>query len=140
MDFSVIETPENNLIIVDVAIVGAGPAGLAAAREVSAAGATAAVLDTYARPGGQYFKQTPQTFRAKRPGRLHHDYAPAQALFGVVEASPRLTLLTNTTVWTAYAIDSGFSLLCYRPGESSLEVRAKKVILAPGAHDRALPF
>ncbi len=131
---------ETSIIKVDIAIVGAGPAGLAAAREVSATGATAAVLDSYARPGGQYFKQTPQTFRAKRPGRLHHDYAPAQALFGVAEASPRLTLRTNTTVWTAYGSDNGFSLHCYRPGESSLEVRAKKVILAPGAYDRALPF
>ena len=94
---------EKSQIEVDIAIVGAGPAGLAAAREVSAAGATAAILDSYARPGGQYFKQPPQNFQAKRPGRLHHDFGPAQALFGVAEASPRLTLLTGKTVWTAYA-------------------------------------
>lgn len=134
------KTPEIELLEVDIAIVGAGPAGLAAAREVSAAGATAALVDSYSRPGGQYFKQTPQAFRAKRPGRLHHDYTPAQTLFGVVGESPRLTLLTDTTVWTAYAGEVGFSLHCYRPDQGSLELRAKKVILAPGAHDRALPF
>lgn len=133
-------TPTAKKLEVDIAIVGAGPAGLAAAREVSAAGATAALVDSYSRPGGQYYKQTPQAFRAKRPGKLHHDYAPAQTLFGVAEASPRLTLLNDTTVWTAYAADDGFTLHCYRPNAASLELRAKKVILAPGAHDRALPF
>lgn len=132
--------PENNTLEVDIAIVGAGPAGLAAAREISAAGATAAILDSYARPGGQYFKQTPESYRAKQPGRLHHDYAPAQALFGVAGSSPRLTLLNNTTVWTAYATKGGFSLHCTSPGEGGLEIRARKVVLAPGAHDRALPF
>jgi NADPH-dependent 2,4-dienoyl-CoA reductase/sulfur reductase-like enzyme len=133
-------TPEVEIFEVDIAIVGAGPAGLAAAREVSAAGATAALLDSYSRPGGQYFKQPPRAFRAKQPGRLHHDYLLPQTLFGVVAESPRLTLLTDTTVWTAYAGPEGFSLHCYRPDQGGLEVRAKKVILAPGAHDRALPF
>jgi D-hydroxyproline dehydrogenase subunit alpha len=133
-------TPELELLEVDIAIVGAGPAGLAAAREVSAAGATGALIDSYSRPGGQYFKQTPQAFQARRPGRLHHDYAPAQALFGVATASPRLTVLAGTTVWTASTGPAGFSLQCHRPEQGSMEVRAKKVILAPGAHDMALPF
>ncbi len=131
---------EPELLEVDIAIVGAGPAGLAAAREVSAAGATAALIDSYSRPGGQYYKQTPQAFQARRPGRLHHDYASAQTLFGVAAESPRLTLLTDTTVWTASDAPAGFSLQCYRPEQGGLEVRAKKVILAPGAYDRALPF
>ena len=40
-----------------IAIVGAGPAGLAAAEAAARAGAQVVLLDAYARPGGQYYKQ-----------------------------------------------------------------------------------
>ena len=40
-----------------VLVVGAGPAGLAAARAAALCGAAVTVLDERAKPGGQYFKQ-----------------------------------------------------------------------------------
>jgi NADPH-dependent 2,4-dienoyl-CoA reductase/sulfur reductase-like enzyme len=43
----------------DLAVVGAGPAGLAAAGEAAAHGLSVVVLDDNARPGGQYFRQLP---------------------------------------------------------------------------------
>jgi NADPH-dependent 2,4-dienoyl-CoA reductase/sulfur reductase-like enzyme len=41
----------------DIAILGAGPAGMAAAAEVAAHGATVVVLDEQARPGGQLYRK-----------------------------------------------------------------------------------
>lgn len=40
-----------------VAVIGAGPAGLAAAIEVAHAGGQVTVIDENAKPGGQLFKQ-----------------------------------------------------------------------------------
>ncbi|MFL9594396.1 FAD-dependent oxidoreductase, partial [Aeromonas schubertii] len=42
---------------IDILIVGAGPAGIAAATVASNAGASVTVLDERSRPGGQYYKQ-----------------------------------------------------------------------------------
>jgi flavin-dependent dehydrogenase len=46
----------------DVVIVGAGPAGLAASIEASAAGASVLLLDQNLKPGGQLFKQIHKFF------------------------------------------------------------------------------
>ncbi|HEY3748632.1 MAG TPA: FAD-dependent oxidoreductase, partial [Pseudonocardiaceae bacterium] len=40
----------------DIAVLGAGPAGLAAAGAAAQAGRSVAVLDLGTRPGGQYFR------------------------------------------------------------------------------------
>ncbi|WP_174948018.1 FAD-dependent oxidoreductase, partial [Burkholderia lata] len=42
---------------VDVAIVGAGPAGLSAARAAARSGATVAIVDDNPRAGGQIWRQ-----------------------------------------------------------------------------------
>ena len=42
---------------VDVAVVGAGPAGIAAAVAASGCGASVAVVDEYGQPGGQIWKR-----------------------------------------------------------------------------------
>ncbi|MEO2169750.1 MAG: FAD-dependent oxidoreductase, partial [bacterium] len=46
----------------DVVIVGGGPAGMAAARELAAAGLEAIIVDEGLRPGGQIFRQLPKNF------------------------------------------------------------------------------
>ncbi|HWT35131.1 MAG TPA: FAD-dependent oxidoreductase, partial [Paraburkholderia sp.] len=43
----------------DIVVVGAGPAGLAAAREAAQAGARVAVLDDNPRAGGQVWRNGP---------------------------------------------------------------------------------
>ena len=40
----------------DLAVIGAGPAGLAAAITAARAGAQVTLIDEYPRPGGQYLK------------------------------------------------------------------------------------
>uniref|UniRef100_UPI0006253544 FAD-dependent oxidoreductase n=1 Tax=Streptomyces odonnellii TaxID=1417980 RepID=UPI0006253544 len=43
----------------DLAVLGAGPAGLAAAVTAAAAGARVALVDAGPRPGGQYWRHRP---------------------------------------------------------------------------------
>ena len=79
----------------ELAIVGAGPAGLAAAHAAAMAGAEVVVLDGYARPGGQYFRQRPETFQGTvDPG---HD-SEARAAFARLANLP-IRVLGSTVVW-----------------------------------------
>ena len=52
----------------EIAIVGAGPAGLAAAIEAAQAGAQVTLVDENTRPGGQLFQQIHKFFGSK----VHH--------------------------------------------------------------------
>ena len=52
-------------IVTDVAIVGAGSAGLSAAYQAACAGADVLVIDENSRPGGQLFKQIHKFFGSK---------------------------------------------------------------------------
>ena len=52
-------------IVTDVAVVGAGSAGLSAAYQAASAGAKVLVLDENHRPGGQLFKQIHKFFGSR---------------------------------------------------------------------------
>ena len=54
---------------VEVAVVGAGPAGLSAALAAARAGAQVMLIDSSGPPGGQYFKQPAAEFRIRKPSR-----------------------------------------------------------------------
>ncbi len=127
---------------VDVAVVGAGPAGLSAAVTAGEAGCSVAVVDAYAQPGGQYFKQLPRQFHAARPDSLHHDGDIARNLTVRADRLNSLHTLNATTVWAAErpSTNGGMFTLHVLGATSVREVRANSVILAPGAYDRVLPF
>ena len=57
--------------ICDVAVLGAGPAGLAAAHTTAAHGASTLLIDDDPALGGHYYKELPKTFTEK-PARKHH--------------------------------------------------------------------
>jgi NADPH-dependent 2,4-dienoyl-CoA reductase/sulfur reductase-like enzyme len=132
----------------EVAIVGGGPAGLAATVAAAEVGCRVTLIDAYARPGGQYYKRMPAEFGAHTPGALHHDFSVAEQLFARLEGNPLIQVLGNTSVWTAQVpaargdarADSTTPLLSLDDGTRSYDLRAQAVILAPGAYDRALPF
>ena len=72
---------------VDLAIVGAGPAGLSAALEVKAAGAEVLVIDENDQPGGQIFRQPPRAFRIEDRAKLGRDYERGRKLLDAVVAA-----------------------------------------------------
>lgn len=83
--------------MIDVAIIGGGPAGQAAARETLDAGLSAVMLDEQWRPGGQILRQPPATFGVTgwMAGRL---YRPLRRLLTQVEGDARLDWRGGTSV------------------------------------------
>ena len=128
----------------DVLVVGAGPAGLAAALAAAESGARVILCDAQAELGGSLL--------AERVAQI--DGAPADVwLANAVEtlaASPRVTLLPRTTAFGYYA--QNFVGLAERltdhlavpdetaPRERLWQVRARHVLLAAGAIERPIVF
>lgn len=110
----------------DIAIVGAGPAGLSAARTAARSGARVVLIDDNPRPGGQIWRQGPA-------------FAPAARLrrwLDETRAQPNLVVMNATKVAAA---TGDRRLLLEREGEP-LTLAWSKLILATGARERLLPF
>ncbi|NXY99872.1 NAD(P)-binding protein, partial [Streptomyces sp. BR123] len=58
--------------LADLAIVGAGPAGLAAAVTAAGFGLRVTLLDAGERTGGQFYRHPAPALGAARPEALHH--------------------------------------------------------------------
>lgn len=123
------------MIETDLAIVGAGPAGLAAAVAALERGVSVTLLDDNPTPGGQYFRQAPPALA--RAAHAPHDaeHARADALFRALE-HPRLRYLAGAVVWDAPVP----GVLAFARGTDSGRVHARATIIAAGAVERAVPF
>ena len=119
----------------DVAIVGAGPAGLYAALAAKGASASVVVIDEYAQPGGQFYRQLAGEFTVHDRARLPHDYTKGDALLGRVRAAG-IDVLNDALVWASF--EAG-SLSVRHRGEMGT-VRSRKTIVASGAYERAAAF
>ena len=73
----------------DLAVVGAGPAGLSAALAAANAGARVVRADEYAEPGGQFYKQLPAEFSVPDRAQLDDDYTKGDALLARSEEGRR---------------------------------------------------
>ena len=122
---------------VELAVVGAGPAGIAAAVTAAEAGVETVLLDAQPRPGGQYFRQPPEAFRGEAASR-HSRHADA-ALARLAGSTARV--LSGVLVWGAFPASdrSGWELTLYGP-DVSARLIARTLILATGAYDRPIPF
>ncbi|HEU4568237.1 MAG TPA: FAD-dependent oxidoreductase [Marmoricola sp.] len=141
--------------VVDVVVVGAGPAGLASATAAGTRGASVALVDAGAAPGGQYWRH-PATARlgaVTAPGvegdklaHLHHglrDYRRLVDLLARHVEAGTTRYLSQHHVWTIERHDEGFAVHAVdRSGasERAVEVRGRRLVLAPGAYDRQVPF
>jgi sarcosine oxidase subunit alpha len=127
----------------DVVVVGAGPAGLSAARAAAATGARVILVDEQPELGGQLLNET-----------FEIDAKPALDWVEAVEAellaNPDVTVLKHTTAFGYY--DHGFLGLLQnrdinvahgqdgRTRQRVWRVRAKRVILATGSIERPLIY
>ncbi|MEV7611517.1 NAD(P)/FAD-dependent oxidoreductase [Streptomyces sp. NPDC089799] len=129
----------------DLAVVGAGPAGLAAAVTAAGLGLRVALLDAGDRPGGQYYRHPAPGLGAARPEALHHGwsaFASREASLRAHEAAGRVAYLPGHHVWTVVPAEERQWLLHAVVGaeEGAATVRARSVLLATGAYERQLPF
>ncbi|PIJ12777.1 FAD/NAD(P)-binding oxidoreductase [Leucobacter sp. OLJS4] len=136
----------------DVAIVGAGPAGLAAAGAAIAQGARVAVVDAAEQPGGQFWRHRSEAAGVTDDGAFHHgwgEYLALRAAFDSGVSSGAIAYFPATSVWMARRIGGGpgggdrFALeLAPAHGAGSAPVpsiRASRLVLATGGYDRQLP-
>ncbi len=118
----------------DVAVIGAGPAGLAAAAAAAEAGLSTLLLDENAGPGGQVWRAIASTRVTKR-GHLGTDYWVGADLVEAVRSSGA-EIIQRATVWS---LDRNLELGISAGGISAF-VRARRVILATGALERPFPI
>ncbi len=120
---------------VDVVVIGAGAAGLAAAGEAARLGARVALLDDNRQPGGQYFRQPPAEFGAAANSRPDKDRARFEGLRAGIE-SPLISYRPGATVWDV----PDPLTLAVANGPRSGRIRAGAIVIAAGARDRAVAF
>lgn len=87
----------------DLAVIGAGPAGLAAAVTAADSGLSVVLIDASERPGGQYFRHAAPVL-APHGNPVHHKRATFAALSARLAAhvrGGRITHLPRRHVWTA---------------------------------------
>ncbi|MFK4082789.1 FAD-dependent oxidoreductase [Kribbella sp. NPDC020789] len=115
----------------DVVVVGAGPAGMAAALAAADRGASVVLIDAGRTIGGQFHRQAAPEFGVRR-----------KAIAGERVLSHELiTYLPESSVWAV----EGKRLWVQRGpadarGRSVFAVDGEAVVLATGAYDRTLPF
>jgi thioredoxin reductase/bacterioferritin-associated ferredoxin len=117
----------------DVAVVGAGPAGLAAAAKCAHAGLMTVLFDEQASPGGQIYRAITAT-PVKRDTIFGADYWSGAKLVRDFLASGA-QYVPGATVWSlTRERQIGVSV-----GGSARIVQAERVILATGALERPFP-
>jgi NADPH-dependent 2,4-dienoyl-CoA reductase/sulfur reductase-like enzyme len=129
-----------------LAVIGAGPAGLAATAAAAAHGVRVTLLDSAARAGGQFYRQPAAELNARRPQALHHRWRTWErlrdSLARHVEAG-NATHLTDHHVWFVERRSSDHFTVHALLGpaqEDPVEVRADAVLIATGGYEKVLPF
>ncbi|MBM6621768.1 sarcosine oxidase subunit alpha family protein [Micrococcaceae bacterium RIT802] len=129
----------------DVLVVGAGPAGLAAARQAADSGARTILIDEQPAPGGSLLSSGTERIDGIPASQWADETAHE------LEMAAEFTYLPRTTAFGAYdanyiiAVQRRTDHLSEAPGpgvsrERIWHIRARQVVVATGAHERPLVF
>ncbi|MGL4637217.1 MAG: NAD(P)/FAD-dependent oxidoreductase [Beijerinckiaceae bacterium] len=118
------------MTVYDLAIVGAGPAGMGAAIEASAAGLSVVVLDEQTAPGGQVHRAIEQRAKSSDDDRA------GAALVAAFRAS-KAVYRPATSVWQVEHDTDGVTLHVSHSGKARA-VRARRLLIATGAMERSV--
>ncbi|RQZ22282.1 FAD-dependent oxidoreductase [Burkholderia sp. Bp9017] len=122
----------------DLLIVGAGPAGMAAAAAARHAGLSVVVADEGRAPGGQIYRNVADA-PATLARWLGKDYEAGRALVDGLLASGA-HYLPRSTVWQiAFEPEPVAMLTQSGPSGGTLEIGARAVLIATGAQERPWP-
>ncbi len=121
-------TPEK----IDFAVIGAGPAGMAAATLAAELGLDTVLIDEQDAPGGQIYRGVE---RAPAGSPLGDDYLAGEPIAAALRAG-QARYLPSTTIWH---IDPDGTLSLISAGESRA-IRARRVLVATGAIERPVPI
>lgn len=119
---------------VDLAIIGAGPAGMAAAATAAQLGLKTVLLDEQKGPGGQIYRSITQPAPADEK-ILGKDYYHGRSL-ALALKNTSLDYRPGTSVW---ALDQDLTLSLSGNGQSQ-RIRPRRLLIATGAQERPVPF
>jgi NADPH-dependent 2,4-dienoyl-CoA reductase/sulfur reductase-like enzyme len=125
----------------DLVVIGAGPAGMAAADEASAHGVRVVVLDEQPEPGGQIYRNisTNQRNESRVNDILGADYRRGATLarqFVMACEDGRIDYRPDCTVWQ---VDRDRTVQMSRGGRAE-DLRSRRLIVATGAMERPVPI
>ena len=125
---------------VDVAVLGAGPAGIGGAIAAAAAGRSVLLIDEAPAAGGQIYRKVPDALSPARgdAGERDPDRRAGDALRRELGESGVRTAF-GWRVWSVMRIERGFRLDAIGP-DAAHTVQAKALLIATGAVERILPF
>lgn len=118
----------------DLAIIGAGPAGMAAAAKATEIGLRCTVLDEQAKPGGQIYRAVTET-SPQMQAVLGDDYAKGAQLATQLE-HPSVTYLPGSVIWQ---IDPDNRITFTGPAGPQ-QISPRHILLATGALERPVPI
>lgn len=117
----------------DIVVIGAGPAGMAAARTAADAGAQVVVLDEQPAAGGQIYRAVAAA-AAARGTILGGDYQAGLTLVADLD-HPGIRHLAGATVWR---VDPD-GTVCFSAEGRGRRLQGRRLILATGALERPMP-
>lgn len=123
----------------DLVIIGAGPAGLAAAAEARDLELDGLILDEQPEPGGQIYRSVCRVVE-RRPADLRFlgtDYARGAAL---VAAARGVERRQGATVWQIGPVAGGVREVVWSESGQARRVRARALLIATGAMERPVPI
>ncbi|MEV7885976.1 NAD(P)/FAD-dependent oxidoreductase [Streptomyces sp. NPDC002817] len=128
-----------------LAVIGAGPAGLAAAVAAASRGVRVTLIDSATEAGGQFYRRPAAGLRARRPQALHHRWRTWERLRDGLRTHVQagaVRHLTDHHVWFVGRQDVGFTVhaLLGPEQEHPVAVHADAVLLATGGYEKVLPF
>jgi NADPH-dependent 2,4-dienoyl-CoA reductase/sulfur reductase-like enzyme len=132
-----------------LAVIGAGPAGLAATLAAADRGVRVTLVDSAAEAGGQFYRQPAAGLRARRPQVLHHQWRTWERLRDALDTHVKagsVRHLTGHHVWLVERRPTGDAggltvhALLGPEEQEPVEVRADAVVLATGGYEKVLPF
>ena len=118
----------------DLAIIGGGPAGLAAAATAAEAGLSVCVLDEQPRAGGQIYRDVERA-AGLRGDILGRDYTRGAPLVAGLREDG-ITHLAGAVVW---AIEDRFRI-SYTQSGAAAQIEAARLLLVTGALERPMPL
>ena len=131
---------------VDLVVIGAGPAGIAAATTAAERGLAVLLLDEQPEPGGQVWRQAERMAASRSPGWG----ARRKSYSGAVEAiaALRRSSVDHVPGATVFDISSDLRIswlqreagVAGAPRHRIREIETKRLILATGAQERPMPF
>jgi NADPH-dependent 2,4-dienoyl-CoA reductase/sulfur reductase-like enzyme len=120
-----------------IVVVGAGPAGMAAAVEAARSGESVTLLDEAPLPGGQVYRQPPSAFATAADPQPGTTAARGAALLKELDEAG--SAICHRRGISVLGIFEGRKVL-WSDGEATGLLRAESLVLAAGAYDRPMPL